>query len=175
MLPSFLIDGDRFALAGAMPGTYRFFSLPMGVRTPIGPWWLESLVVNRKELLDAELQLQESDDQAVITFTDRPSVVRGTARYASGLPFREGLVVVFGADPRTWFFNSRRVAAVGTTANGVYEIKNLPPGNYLVTVAIGLERNEWFDPEVLASLAGSAQKLTIGRGESKVHDLVLAK
>ena len=175
MLPSVLIEGDRFSIAGAIPGTYRFPSPPMGMRSPIGAWWLESLIVNKKELLDGELSLEESDDQAVITFTDRPSELRGVARYASGLPFREGLVVVFSTEPRTWFLNSRRVAAVTTAASGQYVVKNLPPGDYFVTVGVGLERNEWFDREVLASLAVSAHKVSIEKAETKTHDLVLTR
>jgi hypothetical protein len=141
----------------------------------VGAWWLESLVVNKKEILDSELELQDSDDQAVITFTDRPSELRGTARYTGGLPFREGLVVVFSTDPRTWFLNSRRVAAVAPTSNGQYVIKNLPAGDYFVAVGVGLDRNEWFDREVLASLAESAQKITVVRAETRTHDLTLVK
>ena len=175
MLPNVLVEGDRFTIAGAIPGIYRFPSPPMGVRTPIGAWWLESLIVNRKELLDGELDLQESDENAVITFSDRPTELTGAARYASGLPFREGLIVVFSADQRMWFLNSRRVAAVSTTNNGQYVVRNLPPGDYFITVAVGLERNEWFDREVLASLVESAQKITIRAGEARTHDLTLTR
>ena len=172
-LPAPQIDGDRFTIAGAIPGVYRFNSPPMGTRTPIGSWWLESVAVNRKELLDGPFELEESDDQAVIAFTDRPSELTGLARYVNGRPFREGLVVVFSADPRTWFLNSRRVAAVSTTPTGQYVVKNLPPGDYFITVAVGLERNEWFDRELLASLVESAQKITIARAEAKTHHLTL--
>ena len=173
-LPAALVEGDRFSIAGATPGVYRFPSPPMGTRTPIGAWWLESLVVNGKELLDAELELRDSDDNAVVTFTDHPSELTGAARYGNGVPFREGLVVVFSTDPRTWFLNSRRVAAVATTPSGQYVVKNLPPGDYFVTVAVGLDRNEWFDRELLASLAETAQKVTIRRGEARTHDLMLS-
>ena len=95
--------------------------------------------MNGKELLDAELELRDSDENAVITFTDHPSELTGAARYGNGAPFREGLVVVFSTDPRTWFLNSRRVAAVATTPTGQYVVKNLPPGDYFLTVAVGLE------------------------------------
>ena len=173
-LPAPLIDGDRFTIAGAIPGVYRFPNPPMGTRAPIGSWWLESIIVNRKELLDAPLELQESDEDAVITFTDKPTELRGAARYATGLPFREGLVVVFATDPRAWFLHSRRVAAVAAT-NGQYVVKNLPPGDYYVSVGVGLERNEWFDAEVLRGLADSAQKVTIGRAETKTLDLTVQK
>ena len=174
MLPGVMIDGDRFSITGAVPGIYRFPTPPRGMRAAIGSWWLESLVVNGKELLDGELELRDSDENAVITFTDHPSELTGAARYGNGAPFREGLVLVFSTDPRTWFLNSRRVAAVATTPTGQYVVKNLPPGDYFVTVAVGLERNEWFDRELLASLAETAQKVAIGRAETKTHNLTLS-
>jgi hypothetical protein len=174
-LPGALVEGDRFTISGVTPGTYRFPFPPMGTRAAIGTWWLQSVLVNKRELLDGPVELQESDDQAVITFTDRPTELRGVARYTSGVPFREGMIVVFGTDPRAWFLHSVRVAAAPPTANGQYVVKNLPPGDYFITVGVGLDRNEWFDAEVLASLALSAQKLTIAKGETKTQDLTLTK
>ena len=172
-LPNVVLDGHRFTIPGAIPGVYRFPNLPQGVRSPIGPWWLESIVVKDRDILDADLDLQESITDAVVTFSDRASELSGLARYVSGEPFREGLVIVFSADRRKWFANSRRIAAVTTARDGRYVVRNLPAGEYFVTVAVGLDRNEWFDPEVLTSLAESAQRVTISGTEVKIHDLTL--
>ena len=172
-LPSVQLEGDRFSMGGALPGVYRFQAPPPGLRAPIGPWWLESVIVKEKDLLDTVLDLRESIDDAVVTFSDRASEVSGTARYQNGQAFREGLVVVFSTNRDTWFLNSRRIAAVQPSATGQYAFRNLPPGDYFITVAVGLERNEWFDPELLASLTATAQRLNIAGTEVKTHDLVL--
>ena len=174
-LPSVQLEGDRFSIAGGLPGVYRFQAPPPGMRAPIGPWWLESVIVNGKDLLDTVLDLRESIDDAVVTFSDRASEVSGTARYQNSQVFREGLVVVFSTNRDTWFLNSRRIAAVPPNANGHYVIRNLPPGDYFITVAVGLDRNEWFDPELLASLTATAQRLNIAGTEVKTHDLILTR
>lgn len=173
VLPNVTLDSHRFTIPGAIPGVYRLRTQPPGIRTPIGVWWLESVIANGVDLLDSEFELREDIQDAVITFTDRASELSGAVRYASGAAFREGVVVVFSADRRTWFLNSRRVAALQPSPDGRYAIRNLPPGDYFVTVAVGLERNEWFDPEVLASLAQSAQRISIAALELKTHDLTL--
>jgi len=175
ILPAVQLEGDRFSIVGAMPGRYRLQTLPAGIRTPIGPWWLQSLAVNGKELLDSELHLQDSVDDAVITFADRASELSGTVRYQSGTPYREGLVVVFSADRAAWFYNSRRIAAAQPVKDGRYVVRNLPPGDYFVNVAGGLTTNEWFDPEVLATLADTAQKVRIVGTETRIHDVILAR
>jgi len=172
-LPNVTVQGNRFTIPGAIPGVYRLRTQPPGIRTPIGTWWLESVVAGGRELLDAELDLQNSVGDAVITFSDRASELSGSVAYVTGAPFREGLVLVFSTNSQTWFLNSRRVAAVAPDKTGRYVVRNLPPGEYFVTVAVGLERNEWFDPEVLAALAQSARRVTLNGVEVRTHDLVL--
>jgi hypothetical protein len=168
--PSVAIEQGRFAVS-LPPVRYRFRTTPQGIRTPIGRWWLTSITSRGKELLDSELEFTEDVNDVVITFSEHASELSGTARHATGTPAREGHVVVFGANPQTWFWNSRRLAAVPLT-EGRWSVKNLPAGDYFVTMTDGLERNEWFDPEMLAVLAKTAQRVTLGEFETKRVDLV---
>jgi hypothetical protein len=158
-------------MQGVLPGTYRFTSPPRGVRAPIGRWWLKSLMLNGKEALDAPLELRESTDDAVLTLSERASELAGLVRLADGTAASDGFVVVFAADPRFWFHQSRRVAGVRLPDTGKYVVRNLPAGDYLIAVSEDIEMNEWFDSEVLKSLAPGAVRIALGENEAKSVDL----
>jgi hypothetical protein len=170
-LPSAVIDGSRFSITGVLPGRYRFTSPPRGIRAPLGPWWMKSLLLNGREILDEPLELRESTDQGVITFSDRTSELSGVVRAADGAPITDAFVVCFAADPRFWFHQSRRVAGVRLSTEGKYVVRNLPAGDYLVTVANDVELNEWFDPEMLKTLARRAVRVALKDNEQKALDL----
>jgi uncharacterized protein (DUF2141 family) len=170
-LPSVVVDGSRFSITGVIPGRYRFSSPPRGIRAPIGPWWLKSMILNGRELLDSELELRESTDEAVITFGDRASELSGYVREPDGSPLADGFVVVFASERRFWFHNSRRVAGVRLSGQGRYVVRNLPAGEYLLAVTGDIDFNEWFDPEALQALSKDAIRLSLQEDEARVQDL----
>src|SRR5690606_15451651 len=102
-LPPVLVSDGRFWLQGVMPGAYRFSVPPRGLRAPIGRWWLKSVQVNGREMLDSELDLRQNSDDAVIVFSDRASALAGTVHEADGSPAAGRHVVVFGAERSAWF------------------------------------------------------------------------
>lgn len=165
--------GARFTISGIVPGVYRFGGTLQGVRAPIGVWWLKSLTMGGRELLDAPLDLQRSASDVIVTFSDRATELTGTVRDAEGNPLPDRFVVVFGAEKATWFANSRRVAADRLGAEGRYTIRNLPPGDYLIAVSEDLEQNEWFDPAVLENLAGGALRIVLREYEHKQQDWIV--
>jgi hypothetical protein len=172
-LPSAVINGSGFSINGVLPGKYRFTSPPRGIRAPIGPWWMKSLMLNGREMLDEPLELRESTDEGLITLSDSASEVTGVVHAADGRPANDGFVVVFAADPRFWFHQSRRVAGVRLSSEGKYVVHNLPAGDYLVAVANDVDLNEWFDPEMLKSLARSAIRVSLKDTEQRTLDLRL--
>jgi hypothetical protein len=172
--PAVQIDGTRFRIEGIIPGTYRLTGNTMqGIRTPIGPWWLKSLVVGGRDILDAPLDLRTSADDAVATFSDRASELSGAVTDAQGAPIAGIFVVAVTTDRSAWFFNSRRVVGVRTDRDGRYAIRNLPPGDYRVIAAADLEQNEWFDPPVLDRLAPTATPIAIAGVEKRTVDLTV--
>jgi len=173
LAPSLNIEGSTFKADGIVPGPYRTFAAMQGVRTPIGAWWLKSLVANGRDLLDAPLDLRQSVDDAVATFADAASDLSGTVKDAQGNAALDAFIVVFSTDRTTWFFNSRRVVGVRYDAQGRYSIRNLPPGEYRIAAAADLEQGGWFDPAVLERLLASAAAIAITGAEKKIHDLVI--
>lgn len=175
VLPAISVDGDQFTVGGIIPGKYRFSSGPPGIRSPVGRWWLKSALVGGREILDEPLDIQASATDAVLRWSEWASELSGRVRAGDGAPGRAAWVVVFSRDPRSWFFNSRRVAAVRTAADGGYTIRNLPAGDYLAIATRELEHNEWFDPEALRELAPGAVPVRITGDDSTTAPLVIAR
>jgi protocatechuate 3,4-dioxygenase beta subunit len=173
-LPPIEIDASgAFAIRNIVPGRYRIGN-DRGIRAPLGRWWLKSIVVNGRDVLDRPLELRQTTDDAVVTFSDRASVLTGTVLDEEGRrPPSSYYVVVFGTDPSSWFFNSRRVAVGELDGQGRYRIDNLPPGTYFITVHDDFEQGEWFDPDVLQRLVPAAQRFTVDEYARKTYDLVV--
>ena len=169
--PPLQIDGVRFNIDAGPPGRYRLGGATMGVRTPLGGWWLQSILVRGVELLDAQVDLQQSIDDAVAVFADRASELSGVVTDARGTPVGDVPVVAFAADRSAWFPDSRRIASVQTDQHGRYSILNLPPGDYRVVAASDLEPGEWFDPAVLDRLLPLATSVAIADFEQKILSL----
>ena len=141
------------------------------MRAPVGGWWLKSLVVSGREWLDARFDIRQGADDAVATFADHASEVSGRVTDTQQVPLAARTVLVFSTDPATWFFNSRRIVPVRADAEGRYVVRNLPPGEYRLAVTTELEQGEWFDPDVLARLAGPT--VTVAGVEKQTQDLVI--
>jgi hypothetical protein len=172
-LPPLVLEGTSFHMDGIAPGTYRTFSSLPGIRTPIGAWWLVSLIAGGRDVLDAPLNIQQSVTDAVATFTDRPASIGGTLRDEQGAATGDAWVVAFPADRSFWFVGSRRITAIRSGREGKWGIPNMPPGEYRVVATNDVDQGDWFDPAVLERLSASAVPLTIGAGERKTIDLVL--
>jgi len=81
------LNGEgRFTVAGIVPGAYRLASNVPGIRTPLGGWWLKSIMVNGRDLLDSSLEVREDRDDAVVTFSDRASELSGRGDRQAGGP-----------------------------------------------------------------------------------------
>ena len=161
-------DGG-FAVHGMQPGPFRTGPLP-GSRTPLGRWWLKSAILNGRDLLDEPLEFRNSEVDLVVTFSDRASELTGTVTDARSEPLST-VVIAFSTNRTSWFFNSRRIAAVRADAQGRYSIRNLPPGDYFVMQTDDLEQGEWFDPAVLERLIDGAARIALTEYEQKIHDI----
>ena len=171
--PLRLTDDWRFHASGIIPLRYDLTTPIRGTRSPIGSWWLKSIVVDGRDILDAPLEIRRSTDDAVVTLSDRASELHGTVMDARGAPVADRYIVVFSADRGAWFPNSRRIVALRPYSDGQYRIRNLPPGDYYVVAHDDLEHGEWFDPFTLEELVPLAARITMAEYENKVHDVTL--
>lgn len=170
--PVQLQGGGRFIVAGIMPGAYRIVGNAAGIRTSPAGWWLKSIALGGRELLDAPIELRADEDGAVITFSDRPSELSGRVTDPTGAPWVDGFVVVFSVDRNRWFFQSRRVAGARPNGDGRYMVRNLPPGEYFVLAYDDIMTGEWFDSALLEQLASRATRIRIDEYEKATYDMI---
>jgi hypothetical protein len=165
--------GGRFTIPDVLPGSYRLGNV-QGQRSPIAGWWLKSIAVNGRDLLDTPLDLRHSADDAVVTFADDATELTGRVTDSTGTPASGDVVIVFAVDRASWFFSSRRIAGIRPGADGRYAIRNLPRGEYYVVAFGDVEQGEWYDPSLLERLTGASERIALGESEKKVHDIVVA-
>lgn len=185
-----MVNADRtFTIAGLVPSQY----LLSGAVTPNGAanlsdrflWSMQSVTVGGKDVLDLPIDLKPNEEikDAVITFTDRQQEVFGTLQDATGRPAPDYTVVLFAADTRYWFPNSRRILIARPATDGRFEISGgsfdvlgggsvgLPPGDYFLAAVTDLGGGEQYDVKMLEELAKTSVKITVAPGEKKRQDV----
>ena len=168
--PPARVDANgRFSITGVTAGRYR---LQAAIDGPSG-WMLSSSIVNGRDALDTPIDLRQSVEGAVVTFSDRPAELSGVVRDPSGRPSATDTVIVFPADRTLWIPRSRRIRAERVVADGTFQFRLLAPGDYYVAAAADVDEYEWFDSTLLERLAvSSALKITVTEGEKKTVDVV---
>jgi len=158
----------RFTITGITAAKYR---VQANISGPSG-WMLATSVVSGRDVLDTPLDLRQSVDGAVVTFTDRPGELSGVVRDSSGKPIAAHTVILFAAERSLWTPGSRRIRAVPSASDGTFLFRMVPPGEYWIAAVADVDDGEWYDPVLLEHLAtSSAVKTTILEGGKKTLDV----
>jgi hypothetical protein len=108
-----------------------------------------------------------------VVVSNRPASVKGQVTDANGIATTESTVIVFADDSEKWFESSRYVRAARPDQKGQYEIKGMPPGEYLGVALDYVPDRIWNDPEYLESIRRYAQKVTLSEGGASTMSLKL--
>lgn len=160
--PAFTLDatGRTFTLTGLPPGRY-LLALD---RSPAG-WSLKSINHQGRDVSQSAFDLTTGDANGiVVTLTDRPAIVSG--RVSDAAANADIAVFVFPKDPQRWVDfgpSGRGFRAVATRA-GRFDIRDLPPGDYLAIAAEADVTIAWKTPDFLQAAArvGTSFQLTDG-------------
>lgn len=166
-----LIRADGQTMAQVMPtridatGAFTTAQYPTGPYVlsggvPAAGWYLQSVRIGGREMIDRRFDLTSDLTDVVMTFTDTMGDLIGTAR-APGGPSVEvnGSVVLFPADYREWIssgMGTRRARRVDVSPTGAFELHSLLPGQYLaaaVTADSAVDLQDPADIEALVSVA----------------------
>ena len=96
--------------------------------------------------------------------------IAGRASDRRGAPVRDYAVTVFSVDSADWFGSSNRLRLARADVDGGFHVSGLPPGDYWVAAASRLDPSSltggWRQPEVLARLMPSAQRVTVTESQT---------
>jgi hypothetical protein len=135
------------------------------VHLPDG-WMLKSVLHGGDDITDTPIELKSGEvySGVEIVVTDRVTSVSGQLLDDKHAPITDATVLVFTTDATKWSEGSRLVSAARPDQKGEWEIKALPPGEYLAIALDYVEDTAWNDPEYLESLRQYAEKLTMAEG-----------
>jgi hypothetical protein len=138
-------------------------------------WALKKITVNGIDVTDSPVDFRTKDvDDVEAVLTPKVSRLSGTVSDDRGT-ISDYAVVVFASDPTKWTDRSRFVVMARPTQQGRFELRGLPPDEYLAIALPGLTGQEWTDPDFLQQLRSQATTFLLGEGESRTLDLKLKK
>ncbi|MEW6323199.1 MAG: carboxypeptidase-like regulatory domain-containing protein [Acidobacteriota bacterium] len=137
-------------------------------------WYLKAILHDGQDVTDTGLDFTPGAtvDGLQVVLTQKVTELSGAVLDDRGRAVLDADVVVFAANPDRWTFQSRHVRTARPDQQGRYSIKNLPPGDdYLVVAVRDLEAGEFADPGFLQSVRDLGVRVTLGEGEMKVQDV----
>jgi protocatechuate 3,4-dioxygenase beta subunit len=157
----------RFTIPDVVPGKYRMSAGVIGVQG----WVVDSITAGGQDVLDFPLEIKGARDvsDVAVVFGDRISELSGTITDQKGEPATEQTILLYPTDQKYWTPSSRRIRTMRAGADGLFNFRTVPPGEYRLTTLVDPEPGIWYDREVLETLDSSSIRIVIAEGEKKVE------
>lgn len=150
---------------------------PMVIRLvarPGTPWRLSRVMLDGADVTDTRMDAAAFDGRSLeIVLTNRSASVRGRVVSRRGDPVRDCHVIVFAEDAAKWEYPSRHLTIARPDQNGDFEVRGLPPEQYLVAPVDRVTGTDWQDPEFLELLRPDATRVMLSEGEPATVELRL--
>jgi protocatechuate 3,4-dioxygenase beta subunit len=138
-------------------------------------WTVKRITRNGIDITDTPQDFRSTNVEDVeVVLTPKITRLTGGVSDAKG-PIGDCAVVAFSTDPTKWVDRSRFVMLTRSTLQGRFELRGLPPEEYLAIALPRIVQSEWEDPDFLQQLRAEATTFTLGEGDSRVLDLKLKK
>ena len=161
-------------------GTFTIPNVPAGSRLfrvsgLQGPWALKGVYLDGRDVTDDlfEVKPGETLGRVSIVVTDKATTLTGAVRDEQDLPLSDFTVIAFPSDSNLWRPQSRFIQAVRPDKNGLYTVRGLPAGEYLLRAVDDVDQGEWYDPELLQTLRAGSTRVLLQEGDTKSVDLKL--
>ena len=137
--------------------------------TLLDGWMVKAILRDGRDVADTTFNLKSGEELSglQVIVTNKVTSVTGQLTDDKGAPLADGTVIVFAADSEKWAEDSRFVRSARPDQQGQYQIKGLPPGEYLAIAVDYVQEGMWNDPEYLESIRRYGQKVTLADGASQ--------
>ena len=138
-------------------------------------WMLKQVLHDGQDVSDTGLRVSgtEAIDDVQMVITRRTTAVSGAVVDDQDRPVADCTVVAFAEDRAHWRPHSRYFAVTRPNQEARFDVKYLPPGEYLVAAVDWVEDGTEEDPELLELLRPSAVRVQLGEGEHRTITLPL--
>jgi protocatechuate 3,4-dioxygenase beta subunit len=138
-------------------------------------WMVKAVLHDGRDIADAAIEMKSGEELSglQVIVTDRATNVTGQLTDDKGAPLVDGTVIVFAGEAEKWSEDSRFVRSARPDQQGKFEIRGLPPGEYLAVAIDYVQEGLWNDPEYLESIRRYAQKFTLRESGTAVVSLKL--
>jgi hypothetical protein len=129
-----------------------------------------SAVALGRDILDGGLDVRADVTDVTVTLSSAATMVVGALQLADGRPAFDFQVVAFPTDSALWHAGSRRIRTTPAAADGTFEIRGLPPGEYFLGAA-GISGPADIDRRLLDALAAVSPRVTLADGQTQRVEL----
>jgi hypothetical protein len=152
---------------------------PMRITSTVAPqgWWLKSAMVGGLDVADQPYMFSGNEPvEMTVVFSHATAEILGRVLDDRGQAARDYWMLAFPTDSGRWHLASRYIKLGRPNADGAFHIVGLPPGDYWVVAVNRFEvAQEWQDPELLAMLVRSAQRISLAERQRIVRELPLVR
>jgi hypothetical protein len=141
-------------------------------------WYLKAVLFDGEDVTDRGIDFVagRAYEGLQIIFTRKATDLSGLVTDDRGKPVLDVSVIVFPANRDLWTPQSRYVRTLRPDTSGRYTIKNLPPlDDYMVIAVQNLESGQGGDPEFLNRAREEAKSFSLNEGETKAVDIKVAR
>jgi hypothetical protein len=140
-------------------------------------WRIKAVTQRGVDVTDTGVVFRPGErvDDVQIVLSNRLSVVSGSVAGDGGGAVKDYVVVLFADDPNRWGPGSRHIGSARPDQQGQFEVKGLPPGNYVALAVEYLEEGQDRDPEFLQQMRPSGTSFALAEGERKALALRLVE
>jgi hypothetical protein len=142
------------------------------------PWSLKSVTFNGGDITNTGIDAAslEGDERVVIVMTDVTTNLSGTAQDAARRqPVVDYTVVVVPQQAVTGMAAMRYTRALVSDESGGFQVRGLPPGEYVVAAVETLESGREWDPDVQKTVRTNGRRFMLTDGETLVLNLDLLR